>query len=62
MTSTERRTVPSSERSNATTWRLIRQRARQLAMLGRQPTDGELDDFTRLVGELPAPDMIRISR
>ncbi len=43
------------ERSNAEIWRLIRQRAHQLATLRRYPTDHELDEFTRLVERLPAP-------
>lgn len=41
--------------SYAAMWRLIRQRAHQLATLRRHPTDRELDDFTRLVERLPAP-------
>jgi hypothetical protein len=50
------------EHSYAPLWRLIRQRAHQLATLGRSPTDRELDDFTRLVEELPAPTAIRSMR
>jgi hypothetical protein len=51
-----------SELSNAAMWRLIRQRAHQLATLRRDPTDRELDDFTRLVEQLPAPQTIRSTR
>jgi hypothetical protein len=50
--------APSPERSNAPMWRVIRQRAHQIASLRRRPTDQELDDFTRLVGQLPAPEAI----
>lgn len=55
MASGELDSVKSSEHSNAAMWRLIRQRAHQLASLRRKPTDRELDDFTRLVERLPAP-------
>lgn len=51
-----------SEHSYAPLWRLIRMRAHQLATLGRSPTDRELDDFTRLVEQLPAPGLIRSLR
>jgi hypothetical protein len=53
---------PSSDGSNAAIWKLIRQRAHQLATLRRHPTDSELDDFTRLVQRLPAPGALRSSR
>jgi hypothetical protein len=48
--------------SNADLWRLIRRRAHQLATLRRDPTDHELDEFTRLVERLPAPAALRPSR
>lgn len=41
--------------SKAAIWRLIRHRAHQLATGRRDPTDHELDDFTRLVERLPPP-------
>jgi hypothetical protein len=55
MTSPEADISPSGEHSNTALWRLIRKRAHQLATLRRDPTDHELDDFTRLVERLPAP-------
>ena len=48
--------------SNAALWKLIRTRAHQLATLHRDPTDRELDEFTRLVEQLPAPAALRPSR
>lgn len=44
-----------SDGSNAALWRLIRKQAHHLATLRHQPTDRDLDDFTRLVELLPAP-------
>jgi hypothetical protein len=61
MASSEPDSVPP-ERSYAPLWRLIWQRAHQLATLGRSPTDRELDDFTRLVENLPAPRAFRTTR
>jgi len=51
--------APAPERSNSAIWRRIRQQAHQIAKRGRGPTDRELDDFTRLVQELPAPGTAR---
>ena len=46
---------PPADGSNAAIWKLIRQRAHQLATGRRDATDHELDDFTRLVERLPPP-------
>jgi len=48
--------------SNAALWKLIRTRAHQLATLHRHPTDRELDEFTRLVEQLPPPAALRPNR
>lgn len=48
--------------SNAALWKLIRTRAHQLATLRRHPTDRELDEFTRLVEQLPPPAAVRPNR
>ena len=55
MTSPEHDAGSSPEGSRTAIWRQIRQQAHQLATLRRNPTDRELDDFTRLVETLPAP-------
>jgi len=47
--------APAPERPNSAIWRRIRQQAHQIAKRGRGPTDRELDDFTQLVQQLPAP-------
>jgi hypothetical protein len=52
----------SADGSYAAMWRLVRQRAHQLATLRRDPTDRELDDFTRLVERLRAPRALHPSR
>jgi hypothetical protein len=62
MTSPEHDLGLPSDGSRAAIWRLIRQQAHQLATLRRNPTDRELDDFTRLVETLPAPRALRPGR
>ena len=48
--------------SNSALWKIIRKRAHWLATLHRHPTDHELDEFTRLVEQLPAPAALRPTR
>ncbi len=62
MASREHHSARATESSNAAIWRQIRARAHQLATLRREPTDHELDEFTRLVQKLPAPEAVRSYR
>jgi len=61
MATCEFESAPAPNRSNSAIWRQIRQQAHQLARRGRGPTDHELDEFTRLVQQLPAPGAVRSS-